>query len=97
MRNGTVEPAVLVVGGENASLGVVPPFLQQRKGVVGGGNDVLQAVRADRIGFVLCGCIGEVAVGDGREEVWQRRFVVIEESDGSCVKSKLNSSADFGD
>ena len=96
MRNGTVEPAVLVVGGEKASLGVVPPFLQQRKGVVGGGDDVLQAVRADRIEFALCGCIREVAVGEGREEVWQRRFVVIEESDGSCVKSKLNSSADFG-
>ena len=95
MWNGAVEPTVLVVGGENASLGVVPPFLQKREGVVGGGNDVLQAVWANRIRCVLCGCIRGVAVGEGRKEVRQGGFVMTKESDRSCVKSKLNGSANF--
>ena len=95
MRNGTVEPTVLVVGGKDASLGVVPPFLQKRKGVVGGGNDVLQAVWANWIRCVLCGCVRGVAVGKGRKEVRQRGLVMAKESDGSCVKSKLNGSANF--
>ena len=58
-----MEPAVLVVGGENASLGVVPPFLQKREGVVGSWDDVFQAVWANRISSVFCGSVGGVAVG----------------------------------
>ena len=81
MRNGTVEPAVLVVGGENASLGVVPPFLQKRQGVVGEGNDVLQAVWANGIRCVLCGCVRGLQSEkggrkSGREGLsWQRKVM----------------------
>ena len=56
---------------------------------------MFQAVRADRIVFVFHGCIDELGVGDGREEVGERGFVVKKEGDSSCVKSKLNGSADF--
>ena len=64
--------------------------------MVGGGNDVLQAMGANWIGCVLCGSVRGVAVRKGRKEVGQRGFVVAKESDGSCVKSKLNGSANFG-
>ena len=63
--------------------------------MVSGRNDVFQAVRADRIVFAFRGCIGEIGVGNGREKVGERGFVVKKESDGSCVESKLNGSADF--
>ena len=56
---------------------------------------MFQAMRADRIVFAFRGCIGELGVGDGREEVGERGFVVKKESDSSCVESKLNGSADF--
>ena len=48
----------MVVGGKNTSLGVVPPFLQERKGVVGDRNDVLQAMWADWIRCVLSRSVG---------------------------------------
>ena len=91
-----MEPSVLVVGCKNPSLGVVPPFLQERKGVVGSRNDVLQAMWADWIRCVLRGSVGGVAVRKGRKEVRQRGFVVAKKSDGPCVETKLNGSGDFG-
>ena len=60
MWNGTVKPAKLMIRGENASLCVVPPFLQKRKGMIGGRDDVLKAVWANRISSVLCGGVGGV-------------------------------------
>ena len=47
--DGAMEPAEFVVGRENASLNVIPPFLQERKWLVSGRNDVLKAVWADRV------------------------------------------------
>ena len=90
-----MEPTVLVIGGENASLGALPPFLHEGEGVVGGGNDVFQAVWANWIACVFCGGIRGVVVREGRKKIRQGRLVMGEKSDGSCVKSKLNSSANL--
>ena len=74
---------------------MAPPFLQEGEGVVGGRDDMFQAVGADRIVSAFCSSIGEFGVGDGREEVGERGFVVKKESDGSRVESKLNGGANF--
>ena len=48
---------------------MIPPFLQEGEGVVGGRDDVFQAVGADRVMSVFCSSIGDFGVGNGREEV----------------------------
>ena len=61
--DGAVEPAMLMVGCEDAPLGMVPPFLKERERVIDGGVDVLKAVWANRIGEILCGGVGGGIVG----------------------------------
>ncbi len=48
---------------------MIPPLLQEGEGVVGGRDDVFQAVGADRVVSAFCSSIGEFGAGDGREEV----------------------------
>ena len=57
---------------------------------------MFQAMRADRIVFALRGCVGELGVGNGREKVGERGFVVKKESDSSCVEPKLNGYGYLG-
>ena len=64
--------------------------------MVGGGNDVLQAVWTNGVGCVLCGCVREVAVGKGRKEVRKSGFVMKKEGDRSCVKPELDGGANLG-
>ena len=66
----------MVIGGENASLGALPPFLHEGEGVVGGGNDVFQAVWSNWIACVFCGGKRGVAVREGRTKIRQGRLVM---------------------
>ena len=57
MRNRAVKPTMWVIGGKDASLCVVPPFLHERERMVFRRNYVFKTMRADRKGEILSGCI----------------------------------------
>ena len=64
MRNGTVKPTMWVIGGEDASLCVVPPFLHERERMMFRRNYVFKTMRADGKRKVLGGCIGGRVAGE---------------------------------
>ena len=69
MGDGSVKPAVRMIRGKNASLCVIPPFLKEWEGMIGGRIDKFQAVRTGRKGKVLCGGVKGGAVGERQKEV----------------------------
>ena len=83
--DGTVKPAVRVVGGENAPLRVIPPFLKEREGMIRCGSDDLQAVRGYRKVEVLGGCVEGGVARERREEVRKGGVVLVEKCDSPSV------------
>ena len=57
MGNGPVKPTMWVIGGKDAPLCVVPPFLHERERMVFSRNNVFETMRAGRKREVLGGCV----------------------------------------
>ena len=80
-----MKPAVGMIGGKDASLSVIPPFLEQWEGMICGRIDEFKAMRASRKSQVLSGSVVGGVFGKWRQEVGERGMVLVKECDGSCV------------
>ena len=85
MGDGTMKPAVGMIGGKDTSLCVIPPFLKQGEGMICGGIDEFKAMRASRKSEVLSGSVEGGVVGEWRQIIGEGRMVLVKECDGSCV------------
>ena len=68
MGDGTMKPAVGMIGGKDASLCVIPPFLEQWEGMICGRIDGFKAMRASRKSRSLGGSVVG-GIGKWRQEV----------------------------
>ena len=84
MGDGTMKPEVGMIGGKDASLCVIPPFLEQWEGMICGRIDGFKATRASGKGRDLGGSVVG-SVGKWRQEVGEGGIVLVEECDGSRV------------
>ncbi len=64
MGNRTVKPTVWVIGGKDASLCVVPPFLHERERMVFRRNYGFKTMRANGKRKILSGSIGGRVAGE---------------------------------
>ena len=79
--DGTVKPAVRMIRSKNASLCVIPPFLKEWEGMIGGRIDKVQAVRTGRKWKVLSGGVKGGVVGEWRKEVGEGGMVLFKKCD----------------
>ena len=84
MGDGTMKPAMGMIGGKDASLCVIPPFLEQWEGMICGRIDGFKAMRASRKSRDLGGSVVG-GFGKWRQEVGEGGMVLVEECDGSRV------------
>ena len=64
--------------------------------MIGGRDDRLKTMWADRVVGALSGGVGGSVVGNWGQKIRQGGLILVKENDAPCVESELNGSGNFG-